>query len=230
MGRTSDADERLMTAALDLMWEESYGAVTIDDICKRAEVKKGSFYYFFDSKASLAVAALEKMWRDDWKPELDARFSPSVEPIERIRSYLESPYAEQCKVKHDTGKVLGCPLCSVGSEISTQEIDVCGKIREIVSRERRYLESAIRDAVAEGSIEACDPIRKAQMLTALVEGMVGQARIMNDPELLKNLAGMGFDMLRVKNTAAATSPPMGSPPTTGRSPDPKPIGSAAEST
>ena len=40
MGRTSDADERLMTAALDLMWEESYGAVTIDDICKRADVKR----------------------------------------------------------------------------------------------------------------------------------------------------------------------------------------------
>ena len=60
MGRTSNADERLMTAALDLMWEESYGAVTIDDICQRAEVKKGSFYYFFDSKSHLAVAALER--------------------------------------------------------------------------------------------------------------------------------------------------------------------------
>ena len=57
MGRTSDADERLMTAARDLMWEESYGSVTIDDICARAGVKKGSFYYFFDSKAALAVAA-----------------------------------------------------------------------------------------------------------------------------------------------------------------------------
>ena len=43
MGRTSDANERLMSAALDLIWEESYGAVTIDDICKRADVKKGSF-------------------------------------------------------------------------------------------------------------------------------------------------------------------------------------------
>src|SRR5436190_5827969 len=118
MGRTSDADERLMTAALKLMWEESYGAVTIDDICKRASVKKGSFYYFFDSKAALAVAALEKMWRDEWKPALDARFSPSVEPLARIQGYLESPYSKQCQVKEQTGKVLGCPICSMGSEIS----------------------------------------------------------------------------------------------------------------
>src|SRR5688572_33513031 len=110
MGRTSDADERLMAAALDLMWEESYGAVTIEDICKRADVKKGSFYYFFESKAALAVAALEKMWIDDWKPKLDARFSPSLEPLGRIKGYLESIYTNQCEVKKSTGKVLGCPV------------------------------------------------------------------------------------------------------------------------
>jgi TetR/AcrR family transcriptional repressor of nem operon len=210
MGRTSDADERLKAAALDLMWEESYGAVTIDDICKRAEVKKGSFYYFFDSKAALAVAALEKMWTDDWKPKLDARFSPSVEPLERIKGYLESAYSNQCQVKKNTGKVLGCPVCSVGSEISTQEIDVSAKVREIVARKRRYLESAIRDAVAEGAVEPCDPAQKAVAISCLMEGAVSQARIMNDPEPLRNLSAMAFELLRVKNPAfvPAASPPI----------------------
>lgn len=208
MGRTSDADERLMAAALDLMWEESYGAVTIDDICKRASVKKGSFYYFFESKAALAVAALEKMWRDDWKPALDARFSPSVEPLARIQGYLESPYLKQCRMKESTGKVLGCPVCSMGSEISTQEVDVSAKVREIVSRKRRYLESAIRDAVAEGVIEPCDPTHKALALTCLMEGALTQARIMNDPEPLRNLAAMGLDVLRVKSGVPSSSSPV----------------------
>ncbi len=206
MGRTSDADERLKAAALDLMWEESYGAITIDDICKRAGVKKGSFYYFFDSKAALAVAALEKMWTDDWKPNLDARFSPSLEPLERIRGYLESIYSNQCQVKQSSGKVLGCPVCSVGSEISTQEIDVSAKVREIVSRKRRYLESAIRDAVADGSIEPCDPGQKALAIACMMEGAVSQARIMNDPEPLRSLPSMAFELLRVKNVAATATP------------------------
>jgi TetR/AcrR family transcriptional repressor of nem operon len=210
MGRTSDADERLKAAALDLMWEESYGAVTIDDICKRADVKKGSFYYFFESKAALAVAALEKMWTDDWKPKLDARFSPSLEPIERIRGYLESIYSNQCQVKQSSGKVLGCPVCSVGSEISTQEIDVSAKVREIVGRKRRYLESAIRDAVAEGSIEPCDPAQKALAIACMMEGAVSQARIMNDPEPLRSLPSMAFELLRVKNPTAVKSPPVAS--------------------
>src|SRR5262245_53299684 len=142
MGRTSDANERLMNAALDLMWEESYGAVTIDDICQKADVKKGSFYYFFKSKAELAVAALEKMWSNDWKPKMDELFSPSIDPLTRITGYLEGIYPRAAETFKKTGKVLGCPACSVGSEVSQQEVDVNGKVREIISRKRRYYESA----------------------------------------------------------------------------------------
>src|ERR1041384_6893505 len=108
MGRTSDAHERLMDAALDLIWEESYGAVTIDDICQRAGVKKGSFYYFFDSKAELAVAALERMWANDWKPSPDHRFSPSLDPVTRMSFYLDSIYHRQVELRKRTGKVIGC--------------------------------------------------------------------------------------------------------------------------
>ena len=203
MGRTSDANERLMNAALDLIWEESYGAVTIDDICKRADVKKGSFYYFFDSKATLATAALERMWTEDWKPSLDAKFSSSLSPLTRLTAYLEGIYPMQVARKVKYGKVLGCPVCSVGSEVSTCEVDLSGKIREIMARKRRYYESAIRDAMAEGQIESGDAAQKALALAGLIEGLVSQSRIMNDPEVLRELPAMAFGLLRVKAAATA---------------------------
>src|SRR5580698_6760962 len=179
MGRTSDADQRLMDAALGLMWEESYGAVTIDDICKRADVKKGSFYYFFSSKAELAVAALERMWTQSWKPRMDSSFSPSLEPLARLTTYLESIHQKQVEIKQKHGKVLGCPIISVGSETSTEESGVVNaKIREILNRKRRYYESTIRDAMADGSIEPCDPAEKSIALAGLIEGIVCQCRIM----------------------------------------------------
>ena len=204
MGRTSDADERLKDAALALIWEESYGAVTIDDICTRAEVKKGSFYYFFNSKAELAVAALEKLWTTQWKPRLDATFSSSVEPLVRLTTYLSGIYISQVETKARLGKVTGCPACSVGSEVSTQEVDVSAKVREILGRKRRYYESVIRDALAEGSIEPCDPAQKATALIGLIEGIMGQARIMNDPEILRNLPAMSLELLRAKQPASTT--------------------------
>src|SRR5438105_4631699 len=70
MGRASNAKERLLKAAGDLIWEQSYGAVTVDAICERADVKKGSFYHFFASKAKLAVAVLEAHW-ESAKLDLD---------------------------------------------------------------------------------------------------------------------------------------------------------------
>ena len=52
-----------MDAVLDLIWSGSYGSTTIDHICEKAGVKKGSFYYFFDSKAELAAEAFEDSWK-----------------------------------------------------------------------------------------------------------------------------------------------------------------------
>ncbi|HVT71954.1 MAG TPA: TetR/AcrR family transcriptional regulator [Lacunisphaera sp.] len=194
-----------MDAALDLIWEESYGAVTIDDICKRADVKKGSFYYFFSSKAELAVAALERMWTETWKPNMDQIFSPSVDPVDRIAAYLENIYRKQAKVKQEHGKVLGCPIVSMGSETSTHEADINGKIRELLNRKRRYYESALRDALAEGAIEPCDPAEKATALAGLIEGIVCQCRIMNDPEVAHSLSETGLRLIGAKQKATLKS-------------------------
>src|SRR4051812_7655483 len=101
MGRTSDASERLMTAALDLMWEESYGAVSIDDICQRAKVKKGSFYYFYDSKSDLSVAALERSAQAQ-RALWDEQFSPIKAPLDRIRARADYTYLKQAEIKERT--------------------------------------------------------------------------------------------------------------------------------
>ncbi len=203
MGRTSDAKERLMAAALDLIWEESYGGVTIDDICRRAEVKKGSFYYFFQSKAELALAALERVWLEKWKPVMDRQFSPSIPPLERIEGYLVFIYETQERLKRELGKVLGCPVFSVGSEVSCQEeaAKISGKLREILARKRRYYESAIRDAVAEGCIAPCDVGDTAQAFAGFIEGSVCQARILNDPSVLRSLPEMALRLLRARDAA-----------------------------
>ena len=199
MGRTSDADLRLKQAALDLMWEESYGSVTIDDICQRADVKKGSFYYFFKSKAELAVAALEKLWTDEWQPNLDRAFSSSIEPLARFTGYFDTIYQSQLETKKKYGKVLGCAVCAVGSEVSTQEVDVAGAVRAMMAKKLKYYESSIRDAVAQGVIEPCDPTQEALALLGLLQGLISQARIMNDPEILRRLPDMAFGLLRVKS-------------------------------
>lgn len=205
MGRTSNAKEKLLEAALDLIWERSYGVVTIDAICEKAEVKKGSFYYFFESKSALAVAALEADWNECGKQKWDGLFSASVAPLERIRSFFQHVYDTQLELQKEHGQVLGCPCFSVGSETSTQDETIRLKVQEILQRQIRYFESAIRDGQADGSIPAGDAASKAKCLFALFEGSLGQARIQNDLEFLRVLPETSRGILGVTRPASTTT-------------------------
>jgi TetR/AcrR family transcriptional regulator, transcriptional repressor for nem operon len=197
MGRVSDAKERLMGAIAELIWTGSYGSTTIDHICEKAGVKKGSFYYFFEGKASLAEAALEIEWQA-YRPKLDAIFSASVPPLERFRKYCEFSYQEQVELKAQYGYVLGCPLCTLGTEVSTQEKGLQKKVQEMMAHGLKYFETAIRDAHAAGEVHAPDAAAKARTLQAYYHGMQTQARIQNDVEVFRELTQGVFEILGVK--------------------------------
>ena len=199
MGRISDARQRLTKAVRELIWSGSYGATTIDQICDKAGVKKGSFYYFFDSKVELAVVGIEEEWQQR-RPELDAVFSPTVPPLERLRKYCEFGYRFQAEIREKHGCVLGCPLFSVGAEVSTQEDHrLQQKIQEILEYKRKYLETAIRDAHAAGLVNAPDPVAKSRILFAYYQGLQTQARIQNKLEVLKDAVSGTYELLGVKN-------------------------------
>ena len=70
----TNTKRKLIDAAHTLIWANSYTQVSVDDICREAGVRKGSFYHFFPSKSDLAAAALEDCWHE-CKDELDAFFA-----------------------------------------------------------------------------------------------------------------------------------------------------------
>jgi TetR/AcrR family transcriptional regulator, transcriptional repressor for nem operon len=189
--------ERLMEAAMDLMWQNSYGTASVDAICERARAKKGSFYYFFKSKSELAAAAMEADWNKK-KAEMDSIFSPTVPPLERFDRYFDFVYERLVEVRKRCGAILGCPFMSVGSEVSTQDQIVREAIDRIMDRKLQFFVSAVRDAAAEGLIVAPDPEAKARALFACYQGTVAQARIQNDIELLRQFKQVARDVLGVK--------------------------------
>ena len=196
--------ERLTDAALDLIWHNSYGATSVDAICERAGAKKGSFYYFFKSKSALTAAALEAEWNKN-KKNMDALFSPTVPPLERFDRYFEYVHDHLAEIQKACGSILGCPLLTIGSEVGTQDEGVRDTVERIWDRKIRYFESAIRDAHAQGLIEAPDPQAKAKTLFACYHGTLTQARIQNDVELIRDFKRVAMDVLGVKQAHAISS-------------------------
>jgi TetR/AcrR family transcriptional repressor of nem operon len=196
--------ERLMEAAMDLMWQNSYGAASVDAICERAGAKKGSFYYFFKSKSELAAAALEADWKKK-RVEMDSIFSPTVPPLERFDRYFEFVCERLADVQKKCGSILGCPFMSVGSEVSTQDQIVRGAIDRIMDRKLQFFVSAVRDAASEGLIETTDPVAKAQALFSSYQGTIAQARIQNDIDLIRDFKHVAREVLGVKRAEAVAT-------------------------
>jgi len=204
MPRVSDMKERLMEAAMVLMWQNSYSAASVDAICERAGAKKGSFYYFFKSKSELAAAALEADWKKK-RAEMDSIFSPTVPPLERFDRYFDFVYERLAEIQKKCGSILGCPFVSVGSEVSTQDQIVREAIDRIMDRKLQFFVSAVRDAAAQGLIDAPDPEAKGRALFACYQGTVAQARIQNDIELLQGFKRVAKDVLGVKRAESVAS-------------------------
>ena len=201
MGRTSDAKEKLLAAALDLIWTSSYGGVSVDDICERAEVNKGSFYHFFPSKSDLAVAAYEAHWQQK-RPSMDALFSSQNDPLDRLRNWCRCIYEGQKEKFEQYGFVVGCPYVNVGSELATRDPKIRAQTQEMLARGLRYLEAAIADAKRLDLIEVKDATAAAKQVSSCILGLLIQAKIENDPELLRELEPTVMRLLGAKSAVA----------------------------
>ncbi len=190
-----------MDAACALIWEYSYNAVTIDAICDRAAVKKGSFYYFFTSKSDLAMTALDAWWVGR-KEVLEKIFRPETPPLERLRQYLDFIALRQTETYERTGQVLGCPVFGLGAEISTQDEALRSQIQAILKQIGSHFEGAVRDAQALGLVEAGDPARKAARLLHYFAGVLTQARIENNLEPILQLGDSALELIGARKPSA----------------------------
>ncbi|MDB6132988.1 MAG: TetR family transcriptional regulator [Verrucomicrobiales bacterium] len=187
MARCCDTKDRLIQAAYDLIWESSYGSTSVDHICERAGVRKGSFYHFFESKSHLALAALEDGWNRK-VTRLNEIFSPLTPPLERFEKFAAFVLEHQVQQLERIGYVCGCPLFSLGSEVSTQDDRLRLRIEEILGQHHRYYASAILDAARQGLMDGSQPEETARMLSIYVQGTLTQARISNDLSPVRDLA------------------------------------------
>jgi TetR/AcrR family transcriptional repressor of nem operon len=194
--------ERLLRVAFDVLWDSSYGSVSVDDICRRAEVNKGSFYHFFPSKADLAVEAYEEHWRE-MQPVFDRIFSREISPLERIRQWCALVYDVQKEKAEHYGKVCGCPYASLGAELATQDEKIRSRSERLLMLGRKYLEGAIGDAIKEGVVTVTDPVSATQRAHSVCLGMLLDAKVQNNLGILRDLEPAVMEIIGASELPAA---------------------------
>ncbi|MDR1145385.1 MAG: TetR/AcrR family transcriptional regulator [Verrucomicrobiales bacterium] len=174
-----DSKQRLLETACNLIARASYGSVSVDDLCHAAQLKKGSFYYFFKSKAELAVASLEYSW-EEMQAHYEIIFAPTNTPLQRLEKYFDYVIDLQTEKRKKYGCVIGCAFTAIGCELSSQEESIRKKVEEINRSKYAYLAVAIHDGQMDGSVANATPADQlAEELQSLVLGTVLCGRIRN---------------------------------------------------
>ena len=84
-----ESKTKLLDAAVHVIRAKGYAATTIDDICHKAGVTKGSFFHHFKSKDELALAAASH-----WGTMTDGFFAAAPyhklqDPLQRLFGYVD---------------------------------------------------------------------------------------------------------------------------------------------
>jgi len=206
MGRVSDAKEKLLAVAFDLIHENSYGTVSVDHICSRAKVNKGSFYYFFKSKTELVVAAYEEHSRIK-ALDYERVFSPAHPPLKRLELWCDYIRATQRQREKKYGHVSGCPYASVGGELATQDEKIRRSSQDLIEGHIKYLQDAIGEAVRKGEARVKDVQTAAELTHAFVIGLLLRAKIYNDLKVLRHLEAGVFALAGVPGKRGVSKPP-----------------------
>ena len=174
-----------MEAARVLMHDRGYTAIGVAEICQRANVRKGSFYYFFDSKQALTEATLRATWKLErvrWVEILGAG---------NALNGLEALIREQVQVQKDRraiGSSIGCLYGNLALEINASEQDLRNCLREILDDQSQLVLGALVGAASNGSLnQAMASIDNARAVIAQLEGTVLLAKLYDDPSLLNTL-------------------------------------------
>ena len=98
--------EAIVAAAARLFWERGFSATSIADIAGEAEVPQGNMFYYFRTKADLAMAVADVFVEETQSLIAEAE-AASVDPRERIRFLLQR-FAQSNRSRVENG----CPISS----------------------------------------------------------------------------------------------------------------------
>ena len=149
----------------------------MDAICEKAELTKGSIYYFFDSKEDLGLAVLDWSLRRGVQMLASGPYVRIVDPVEKAFAFLK--HLEKCSPELWNG---GCLLGSFALELA----DTNSRMQQAVAG----MFQALADEIAEklqpiaarcAGKQAPSASELADTLLGTIEGSIILAKAHRDP-------------------------------------------------
>ena len=183
--KTFDRD-RAIDVAIDSYWREGPGRISLNEVCRRADVSKPGVYREFGNEDGLLDAALARYAERELAPlfELVASGRPFGEVLDSLVTSMTEPRS---------GRPAGCLLAKtrvsreVVGPLAREQLDQLRRLS--LDTYRRWIERAQRDGEVDPSIP---PELAARFVDAQFNNILGQVAAGEDPEMIRAQASLAF--------------------------------------
>jgi TetR/AcrR family transcriptional repressor of nem operon len=188
MARTRDEDKfnqcrkSLLEVGQQLFLGSSFNCVGLNDILKQAEIPKGSFYHYFDSKEDFGLQVIEHYHRHNYAALEAILADTSLSPYQQLKTYYEN------NISHftDIGYCQGCLMANLSQEIADVNEKLRCKIsllsKQTVDQVAGCIEKLQPNELNLGHLRACEA---AQVLMNSWQGAVMKMKLEKSRESLE---------------------------------------------
>lgn len=157
---------------------KGFSSTSVDEICEKAGVTKGSFYHYFKTKEDLGVRVLFKVEEEGARVLADGPYQELTDPVEHALGYLQHVEANSQKLWKD-----GCLLGTFALDLA----DTNDRIQKEVSEHFTHftkMQAGILAPLADAMPGADAPtaMELAEQFLGAIEGAIVLAKAHRDPE------------------------------------------------
>lgn len=171
--------ELLLRAGLEVLTEKGFSAAGLDEILRRAEVPKGSFYHYFKNKEAFGEELIQR-YSAFFAAKLEKHFrNEALSPLDRIRAFAEDAKAGMIKYEYRRGCLVG----NLGQEVNVLPKSFRERLCLVFRDWQERLAENLRAAQKSGQISAsADCGELAAFFWIGWEGAVLRANLEQNPE------------------------------------------------
>lgn len=155
----------ILDATQRLVFTKGFEQMSIKDVLDEVQISSGAFHHYFDSRAALLEALIERMKSEVVKPVLTIIQDPELTAIEKLMGFFDLLDSMRIANKADLVRLMRVWYTDENALVRQ-------KIDEAVFEQRApLLAEIVRQGIREGIFSTTHPDKAGEVILSLLQGM-----------------------------------------------------------
>ena len=177
---------RILEAAREEIFQNGYQGMRIESILQKTNLAKGALYHYFPNKLALGYAVVDEVLMVHFQSVWQETFQQSNDPL----ITLQKMFLNKAESHQNSECFNGCPLNNLNQEMAAIDTGFHQRLESVFEDINQIIVDSLKQGQLDGIVRTeIDPNKISMFIFSCYQGIMGTAKCMQAPELLKDLFG-----------------------------------------